>query len=418
MPTTPEPGDVCFTGLHFDSSFRHLITVNLALNLTNTNLAGQVYLTVALPSQWSFTATSKQNYSEPDSHYVEFIVEHGRLEAGALGSAVCTTMRLRAVVAGREVEIKKVDTPPQRVPTRIAHETNRRYILQVLQKDVEAAQIASDLEFSQDVPEPSLEAATLTERIPHVFLSPMPYDVRFHFSDAHEHGAELWAESAFLERASPYFRILLASDFAETAVVPQKRPRTAPSTALPASPASGKEKDFDDSDDETDGLFFQKSPPQLFHHGDTHEFRFKQITVTQTAFTTYRAVLAFLRTGHISFAPLSSSSASRDTLCLTHFSRSLMPATAPIELVNDASVRYDAWRKVVIEYIVERWDEVMETESWKDVYARIERDEIPGSGLVLLKLMDKKLGAGKGASFSFASSFPGHLADTVAPCVG
>lgn len=95
-----------------------------------------------------------------------------------------------------------------------------------------------------------------------------------------------------------------------------------------------------------------------------------------------------------------------------------MPATAPIELVNDASVRYDAWRKVVIEYIVERWDEVMETESWKDVYARIERDEIPGSGLVLLKLMDKKLGAGKGASFSFASSFPGHLADTVAPCVG
>ncbi|BGP11644.1 hypothetical protein JCM10049v2_007554 [Rhodotorula toruloides] len=184
-----------------------------------------------------------------------------------------------------------------------------------------------------------------------------------------------------------------------------------------------------------------KSPPQLSQHGDTHGFCFKQITVTQTAFTTYRAVLAFLRTGHISFAPLSSSFASRDaiadagtctlarpdffsglstpdrpwpvspksafrlahlleldtlqTMCLTRLSRSLTPDTAPIELVDDASVRYDAWRNVVIEYIVEQWDKVMETESWKDVYARIERDELPGLGPVLLKLMDKKLGAGK-----------------------
>lgn len=67
--------------------------------------------------------------------------------------------------------------------------------------------------------------------------------------------------------------------------------------------------------------------------------------------------------------------------------------TVAHELFDDASVRYDAWRDAVIDFVLRHWDEVMETESWKEVRGIVRREDMPGAAAVLLKLMERKLAA-------------------------
>lgn len=62
------------------------------------------------------------------------------------------------------------------------------------------------------------------------------------------------------------------------------------------------ERDFDDSDNETDEMSAQQSTSKS--GGSTRPFR--RIDITGEAYTTYRAVLCYLQTGHITFAPLRS----------------------------------------------------------------------------------------------------------------
>ncbi|GAA5899965.1 hypothetical protein JCM8208_005553 [Rhodotorula glutinis] len=122
---------------------------------------------------------------------------------------------------------------------------------------------------------------------------------------------------------------------------------------------------------------------------------YKQVVITATAFSTYEAVLRFLATGYIQFAPLrssclaaslpnSTSSTSRadrlravaekdpddlfpvspkstyrlahllelerlQRMCLADLAQQLMPTSAAHELFDPASVLYDEWRKVVLE---------------------------------------------------------------------
>ncbi|BGP35654.1 hypothetical protein JCM10296v2_007506 [Rhodotorula toruloides] len=244
------------------------------------------------------------------------------------------------------------------------------------------------------------EAKELAERIPKLNLSPVPYDVRLYFPNACNDSAELW-----------------------------KRPRTRASGQITTPDAA--DQDLHDSDNETDELYFKQSPPSCHVHEGDCGLEYKQIVITKSAFTTYRAVLAFLRTGNIAFAPLTSAyqplnpssnftraarlselakkepifpvspkSAFRlahlldldrlQQLCLANLRKSLAIDTVAHELFHEASVCFDAWRDAIIGFVVENWDAVMATDCWKDTYARLERDEIPGATLFLLKLMEKK----------------------------
>ncbi|CDR44589.1 RHTO0S09e06700g1_1 [Rhodotorula toruloides] len=283
----------------------------------------------------------------------------------------------------------------------------------------------------------------------------------------------MWIESGFLSQASSYFKTLLSSDFAETAAVTTKysEMRLTPSTssvsqdrlALTASGTkrfirktgalishssmsrakehatisdlrtAASEADFDyfdDSDDETDELYFAHYPPQQ-HRLDVLQLAYKEIKVTKTAFTTYRAVLACLRTGYITFAslwstffystseqaqsrrsyieatvgrappthpyPVSPKSAFRlahlleleplQHLCLANLKAQLTIKCAPYELFSEVSVCYDTWRKVVLDFVVDNWDAVTGSAEWDKIRGELERDEIEGATSIMLELM-------------------------------
>ncbi|GAA6002754.1 hypothetical protein JCM10207_007659 [Rhodosporidiobolus poonsookiae] len=266
-------------------------------------------------------------------------------------------------------------------------------------------------------------------------LRQTPHNVRLFFPHAHESGAELWSTSDALSRSSPHFKTLLESGFAETVPKRSKRKRGG-STTAEATPAPEEgDKDFADSDDETDAFLFSTIAPQLSaSEGD--DAAYQQVTITQAAFSTYHAVLVYLGSGFINFAPLSSSfpspaSSSSDAdessdtrlahlqshltahptlplpvspksvyrlahllqlpslsrAALAAFRSSLTPSTAPQELFTDCAIAYEELRRVVVEFVVERWGEVEGTESWREVSARVEADEVEGAAPVLLQLL-------------------------------
>ncbi|BGP32913.1 hypothetical protein JCM10296v2_004698 [Rhodotorula toruloides] len=260
-------------------------------------------------------------------------------------------------------------------------------------------------------------------------LSATPQNVRFFFP---QHAAELWAESTFLSRSSSYFKTLLSSDFAESVTVPSKRPRTRRSLTVAATPAGADAEDLDDSDEETDEVYFKAHPPSQ-HERDELQHPYKEIKITKTAFTTYRAVLAYLRTGDIAFAPLSCTcSADADAekparasrieaavssdptlpypvspkstfrlahlleldelqhLCFANLSKQLTIDCAPYELFSDTSVCYDSWRKVVLDFIVDNCDAVTASKAWEEMTGKLERDEVPGAMPIVLELFKRK----------------------------
>lgn len=251
-----------------------------------------------------------------------------------------------------------------------------------------------------------------------------PHNVRFVFPNT---DGELWARSDFLVRSSPYFKMLLSSDFAESVSVPSKRARSSKAKNLVAMDLD--DEDVQDSDDETDGLYFNKHSPQS-NKGDESQHPYKEIRITKTAFSTYRAVLAYLRTGHIAFAPLDSTFSSnpaadsstrlsrieaavasdlsrpypvspKSTFCLAHLleldqlqkqclanlAKQLTVDGAPRELFDNTSVRHETWRRVIVTFAAKHWKEIKGSSSWLEMEGKISRDELPSSGSIMLELM-------------------------------
>lgn len=228
---------------------------------------------------------------------------------------------------------------------------------------------------------------------------------------------------------SPYFKTLLASGFAESFSVPSKRARRTWDKPLSTADELGDE-DVQDSDDDTDELYIEKHPPQPQTADDEAKGAYKEIKITKTAFSTYRAGLAYLRTGHIAFAPLSSSDPiDKDTSksfrreciedavdddptlpypvspkstyrlahllelprlqsqCLAELEERLTVYSAPHELFDGASVCYDAWRRIIITFVAEHWRDVKGSSNWLEVEGKVARNELPSSGLIMLELM-------------------------------
>jgi hypothetical protein len=154
---------------------------------------------------------------------------------------------------------------------------------------------------------------------------------------------------------------------------------------------------------------------------------YRQVTVTQTAFSTYHAILVYLETSFLTFSPLSSSfpTSSHPTrrdfllssstaspslplpvspksvyrladfldlpelknLAFISYKSSLTPAGVAKELFSDFTQCYKEPREVVLKMVKEQWEEVKETKEWKELVKRIEEDEVNGVGPVLLALM-------------------------------
>ncbi|GAA5888916.1 hypothetical protein JCM6882_002903 [Rhodosporidiobolus microsporus] len=273
-------------------------------------------------------------------------------------------------------------------------------------------------------------AERLARRITGINLEQLPHDVRLFFPLAHTDGAELWAKSNFLSGTSPYLETLLSSAFAEATPRRSKRART--SGAFEVEVVSKPlDRDYDDSDDETDTFLFSKRPPKLDPSSEADEVSYRQITITQTAFSTYHAVLVYLQTGFIHFTPLSSSLSSTfpsrtdflsqsfiekpalplpvspksayrlahllqlpdlQTRSLDAFRSSLSASNAAAELFTDSALAYDELRAVVVEVVKANWAAVRESQGWKDKTAAIKRDEVPGGGAVLVDVLQAVAG--------------------------
>ena len=133
--------------------------------------------------------------------------------------------------------------------------------------------------------------------LPDIHRIQFPNDVKFEFSPSN---LVLWGNVASLSNASPYFKLLFDSGFAESSSASSKAPPK-------KSRRKEVEKDFDDSDDETDEFVVARnakdSPVNLASQVD---LPFHLLEIDAAAYSTYHAVLCWLHTGHISFAPLRS----------------------------------------------------------------------------------------------------------------
>jgi hypothetical protein len=132
----------------------------------------------------------------------------------------------------------------------------------------------------------------------------MTCNVRFFFPNVSEDGLELWSKSRLLLDASPYLKMLLESGFAEGTRTRSKRRRTETLSTKAGDAARTDEMSFADSDDEADEIYLaEKLNPD---HLDLGDAEYREIKVADTAFSTYHAVLVWLLTSYIHFAPLSS----------------------------------------------------------------------------------------------------------------
>ncbi|BGP25381.1 hypothetical protein JCM10295v2_004305 [Rhodotorula toruloides] len=184
------------------------------------------------------------------------------------------------------------------------------------------------------------------------------------------------------------------------------------------------EKPFDDSDNESDAVYFRRNPVKASEEAAAIEHK-----NAGTAFSTYRPVLACLRAGYIAFAPLSSPCPSRGSpkeirnarvelaaaaepdmplprlaqldlpprspprtrtprapVSLTTSKKTLTPDSAAHELFDGVSVLHDPWRRVVIEYVGENWDAVHATKGRYEVEKRVEEEKVPGAAKIMVQL--------------------------------
>ena len=216
------------------------------------------------------------------------------------------------------------------------------------------------------------------------------------------------------------------------------------------------EREFDDSDDDDDDIIPGPNPvpptapdtpaaatvPSADSLAKT-DSSFRLVNIDAAAYTTYRAVLCYLQTGHITFAPLRSSfrlqpesaalrnakiaelhsnpshprpASPKSVYRLAHFLE--LPKLADIALANiksqltkeniafevfgDVAAVYDEVGKLEVVYAVEHWSDVISSPAMGVVEKLVEEGELPSFGLVSLKIhrMQAEMATAKAAVWS------------------
>ncbi|GAA5915538.1 hypothetical protein JCM6882_005930 [Rhodosporidiobolus microsporus] len=252
--------------------------------------------------------------------------------------------------------------------------------------------------------------------------SPSSHDVCLVFPRAQ--GLKLYTDKALLTAASPYFANLFSSGFAESSLEPSpKRRRTSQLEPLTT--------DSQDSDDETDELILKERPPDPnAAPSPSSSSPVHEIVITETAYSTYRALLLYLHTGYIawadptsSFLPTSAQTPRESrleciqetrtasgidvlpvspksmytlahfleldtlaTLALAVFASCLHVSTAARELVSPAAGAYDDLRKVVVKFVAANFEDVENSKAWGEVVERVRKGELGEAAPALMEL--------------------------------
>lgn len=228
----------------------------------------------------------------------------------------------------------------------------------------------------------------------------------------------------------------MASGCAETVPSGSKRERDEPpppleyNSSVQANPAEPT-IDWQDSDDETDDFLVERDWCGCKTASrDLTDPEYQEIDVRETAYSTMSTVLLYLMTGHIEFAPLNSLLIARDQdeggarqalldehmsehptlpppvspksvyrlahliqreelqqLALDALSSSLTNEGAAYELFSSVSIAYPDVKKVVLDYVVENWEEVQASESWTEMREKAITGEIEGIAQILFDLL-------------------------------
>ncbi|GAA5866006.1 hypothetical protein JCM1840_003372 [Sporobolomyces johnsonii] len=263
-------------------------------------------------------------------------------------------------------------------------------------------------------------------------LDRSPNNVCFNFPRSSRH---LWANEDNLRELSSYYDLLLSSGFAEGSTSSQ---------AVPSS-SSHPEYTYDDSDAETDELELgwklksKKDEEQEPRHKkqrlnmELDGVPFKTVTIVDTAYTTYLAVLVWITTGYIRFAPLRSKVRSDNKgdaratelarmvnqsdlrlppptspkslyrlahlleipdlvqLALDNFKSQLSPANIAYELYSDVSSSYEAIRDAALDLAVAQWKEVSKAAGTREMEQRAYAGELPKEAMGTIMLLARKL---------------------------
>jgi hypothetical protein len=184
-----------------------------------------------------------------------------------------------------------------------------------------------------------------------------------------------------------------------------------------------------DSDDEADSVYASALPTASAQKVDLPTPNsFRQIDVQGASYSTFKALLVYLDTSYIRFSPLKSffSSSLPPTtrrsylgksladephlplpvspksiyrlasfldleplkeLALSTLKSSLLVSNAAEELFSPLSLGDEEVQKMIIEYVGQNWTAIRDGQSYKDIVAKIKRDEIKGAGKVLVDLI-------------------------------
>ncbi|BGP29318.1 hypothetical protein JCM10296v2_001057 [Rhodotorula toruloides] len=171
--------------------------------------------------------------------------------------------------------------------------------------DVPCPNAKLSLSLKDPLAPPGWDLPKLIEHSADSFTAQSPNNVRLYFPRT---GRSLYANETFLANSSPYFKMLFEAGFSEVHETYLKSDE--PPARLP-------EYTFDDSDEETDNLVGALNSSS----NDTPSLPCKTITITETAYSTYFAVLVWLVTGRIDFLPVRACRSMRPPRNRAHFFR-------------------------------------------------------------------------------------------------
>ncbi|GAA5894519.1 uncharacterized protein JCM6883_002126 [Sporobolomyces salmoneus] len=282
--------------------------------------------------------------------------------------------------------------------------------------------------------------ALIASNVTASLLSREPNNVCFFFPRTRQ---RIWSNETVLRKASSYFETLFSSDFAES-TASQSSPSEQPSFQSPLLPYT-----YDDSDVETDVEKAALVEPDLASKQEEEKgfetFPFKTIRVVDTTYNTYLAVLLWISTRYISFAPLrsqfpDSQSTSEDSPCvqrqkavqkmkqeskpglpipvspksvyrlahflelsdvqalaLEKFKSQLTTQGAIEELYGDVSCSYPEVQAIVLEFVVNNWNSVKSSTGATRIEQKLENGEGNSAMALIGFKLSKKLGERSGS---------------------
>jgi hypothetical protein len=237
-------------------------------------------------------------------------------------------------------------------------------------------------------------------------------DVRFVLPSEGGDELEIWANTRTLVDASPYFKALLTSEFKEGQLKTKLEHDVARDNI--GKGVDGMEDDLDDSDDEMD-LEIVGNRSVGSSTATPCPCTYREVIVRSTAYTTYKAVLGYLHSSFISFAPLSSSTSSDHNtsgdlmhtddntdstrlpsaspksvyrlahllelpelaqLALDNTESQLTPSNVALELFGNLAGVYEDVRKIELDYFIANYDVVLKTKTMDVVKQRATDGEL------------------------------------------